>query len=137
MIVGGTGTCGLAILRRSSVALAPRWTTPAQATLIALSIAAAVAAMVYLLIAPAYASGSTVLQVNGPGAIAPLLIPVALAALPALALRLDQRTIACGAVGTLLGVFSFVTGFSIGLLYVPAGSFLVIAATAGLFRTTA
>lgn len=103
-----------------------------QSVLIGLAVVAAVVPGVRLLIAPSYSSGRTLLEVDGPSALVPLIVPIVLTLLPALARRPEARTLTCAALGTFLGVLSFIAGFSIGLFYVPAAAFLVTAGGLGL-----
>ena len=67
---------------------------------------------------------ATPLEVNGPGVLWALAAPVVLAALPVAAnwtaLRTPARVLAAG----LLTGFALITGFSIGLFYLPAAAAL-------------
>ena len=109
--------------------------------------AAIVAAIIstVLLVAPVYASQSTtiggegpttsassrtLLAVNGTSVLIALLLPILLAALPLTAQRHPMRrrvTVTCAA---LLLVFCLVSGFTIGLFYLPA-AFLLFLSTSG------
>ena len=99
--------------------------------LAAVSLGLAVAAAVYLLAWPVYAgigpngaTRATLLQVNGPRVLIPVFFPVLAALLPVIAPRQTMRVIAT----LLLGVFCFLSGFSIGLTYLPAALFMLLAA---------
>src|SRR5688500_13194316 len=75
---------------------------------------------------------ATLLEVNGPGVLLPLVLPIAL---PALALTSGQSRFRRPAfiVGALLlAVFCLVSGFSIGLFYVPAALAMAAAALLSL-----
>jgi hypothetical protein len=63
--------------------------------------------------------------------IAPL-VPVVSTIIPQWARRIESRTIASLSAGTVLMLFCIISGFSIGLLYVPAAAFLIAAAAAGV-----
>ena len=69
------------------------------------------------------------LDMIGPRLFLVLLIPVILAAIPAIVPRNRWGKRAGGTAVVLYGVFCLVTGFSIGLLYVPALLALVLSAT--------
>jgi hypothetical protein len=88
-------------------------------------------AAVFLLVWPVYsgfngrhATHATLLQVNGPRVILPVLFPVFLA-FPPLVFRKQALRIVAAAV---MLAFSFVSGFTIGLFYVPAAIAMLLAA---------
>jgi len=97
----------------------------------AASLGLAIAAAVFLLVWPAY-SGSdgvrtthaTLLAVNGPWAIVPVMFPVLVAVLPFLSRRRALRVVAT----ILLGGFVIISGLSIGLFYLPAAVAMLLAA---------
>ena len=91
--------------------------------LTAASFGLASAAAAFLLVWPVYSgfngrstTHATLLQVNGSWVILPVLFPVFLAFLP-LVFRKQALRITAAAV---MLVFSFLSGFTIGLFYVPA-----------------
>jgi hypothetical protein len=63
---------------------------------------------------------ATLWEVNGPGVLAPLAVPVVLTALPLAASWTPLRTPARVLAAVLLTGFVLVAGFSIGLFYLPA-----------------
>jgi len=93
----------------------------------------ALAAAIFLLVWPVY-SGSdgihtthrTLWQMNGPWVILPVLFPVFLTALP-LVFRFQALRIAAAIV---MIAFSYITGFSIGLVYAPSALVMLLAACA-------
>lgn len=96
-----------------------------------LSFALAIAAVIFLLITPAYTgfdgsrtTHATVLQVNGRQSLIPMLFPVivALAALifPTREVRIFAAVLMCG--------FTLLGAFTIGLLYLPAAIVMLITA---------
>ena len=101
--------------------------------LAAASFVLALGAAVFVLVWPLYAGfgldGSvvkraTLLAVNGAWVLIPVTIPVAIACLPLLFRRRWVRV----TTAILLSVFSFISGFTIGLFYVPAAILLAVAA---------
>ncbi|TDE95834.1 hypothetical protein EXU48_06115 [Occultella glacieicola] len=97
----------------------------------------ACAAIVVLLVLPLYSGTrstpdgteditATLLEVNGPGALVPMLVPVLLTAVPLLVPsgRLPGVTIACAALLVFLMVLG---GATIGLFYAPAAIAAVVA----------
>ena len=97
----------------------------ATTILTALSFSLAMVAALFFLIFPAYSSGATLLQVNGPDALVPLLLPV-IVALVALIPKRVMRIVAA----VLLAEFALIAGFSIGLFYIPAAFTMLLAAFA-------
>lgn len=92
----------------------------------------ALAAAIFLLVGPVYnrldsqnTTHATLLQVNGSWVILPVLFPVFLALLP-LVIRKQAVRIAAA---IFIGAFSFISGFTIGLFYVPAAIILLLAAS--------
>ena len=92
-----------------------------------LSFLLALAATVFWLFAPAYRSGTgatrTLIEVNGSWALALVAFPPAVALLP---LIRRKRWVRVAAAVVLVG-FAFVSGFSVGLPYFPAGIAMVFA----------
>jgi len=95
------------------------------------SLGLASAAAAFLLVWPIYSgfdgrktTHATLLQVNGSWALLPVLFPVFLACLP-LVFRKQALRILAAAV--MLG-FSFISGFTIGVFYVPAAIAMLLAA---------
>jgi hypothetical protein len=95
------------------------------------SLALALAAATFLLVCPVY-SGSdgihtthtTLWQMNGPWVILPVLFPVFLAVLPVV-FRFQALRIAAAFV---MIAFSYITGFSIGLVYAPSAIAMLLPA---------
>jgi hypothetical protein len=88
-----------------------------------LSLALAIAAAVFLLAYPAYSglggvrgTRATLLEVNGEWALVPVLLPVVVALVPVMFPHRVIRIIAA----VVLGGFTALGAFSIGLLYLPA-----------------
>lgn len=99
--------------------------------LAAASFGLALAAAIFLLIWPVYTgfdglrtTHATLLQVNGSRALLPVAFPVIVALLP-LVFRMQAIRISAAIV---IGAFSFIGGFSIGLFYVPAAVAMLLAA---------
>ena len=69
-------------------------------------------------------------EVSGLGVV-PLVVPIVLVGL-ATWVAWRQRTLALGAITLMLGVFCFITGFSIGRAYVPIASVLLVATLVNL-----
>ena len=61
---------------------------------------------------------------NGRGVIAPVMFPVLVALVPLVFRRQAARTIAA----IVMGGFVLITGFSIGVVYLPAGILMLLAA---------
>jgi hypothetical protein len=82
------------------------------------------------------AMSATLLEVNGPRVFIPLVIPVVLAGLGLLAvLRAKRwRLLFVWIAAFLLAVFVLITGFSIGMFYVPAMILSMTAAIVTQFR---
>ena len=98
--------------------------------LTAVSFALAMVAAIYLLVGPLYsvfgqgrATRATLLEVNGSWVVIPVMLPVLIALLP-LVFRKQVIRI-CAAI--VMGLFVFISGFSIGLFYLPAGILLLLA----------
>jgi hypothetical protein len=90
------------------------------------------AAATFLLVWPVYSgfngrntTHAPLLQVNGSWAILPVLFPVFLAFLPVVAFRKQVLRITAAVV---MLAFSFISGFTIGLFYVPAAIAMLLAA---------
>lgn len=86
--------------------------------------ALALAAAIVMLVAPVYASGETLVEANGTGALALVLVPLVVAALP-LASPDRLRGRVAIAVGCLLVLTSLVS--SAGIFFLPAGLALIVA----------
>ena len=94
--------------------------------MVASAFALALLCSLILLVLPVYsgtAGRATLLQVNGPGVLVPLAIPPFITVLPVI---LSQRSVRIGAT-IALGLFCLISGFSIGLFYVPAAVLLLLA----------
>jgi hypothetical protein len=94
----------------------------------ALSLALAIGAAVFLLTFPFYSSldGSrTLIDANGAWVLIPVLLPVLVAAVPCVFRRWVTRVISA----VVLGVFVLISGFTIGLCYLPAAIAMVVAAS--------
>ena len=82
---------------------------------------------------PAYSDGSTIVETNGPGALVPIAIPSALAAVAwagwhAACARGSRAGLRTGDAAVWVMVFfTFITGFSIGLMTVPGTVMLLLA----------
>ena len=74
---------------------------------------------------------ATLVEVNGPRVLRVLAVPVVLAALPLAANWTRLRTAARALAALLLTGFALVTGFSIGLFYLPTAGAMVAAALRG------
>ena len=101
--------------------------------LTAVSLGLAGAASIFLLVGPVYSSfdgerstRSTLLQINGVWAVIPVMIPVLIALMPLIFRNQAVRIIAA----IVMGAFALVSGFSIGLFYLPAGVLMVAACVA-------
>lgn len=88
------------------------------------------AAAIFLLVWPVYSgfdgerpTHSTLLRVNGPWVIVPVMFPVFVAMVPLFVRRQAIRIVAT----IVMGAFVFVTGFSIGTFYVPAAIAMLLA----------
>ena len=98
--------------------------------LTAVSCGLAMAAAIFLLVGPAYSgfdgnrtTHATLVEVNGPWAIIPVMLPVLTALLPLIFHKQAVRIIA----SILIGGFALISGFSIGLFYLPAAITMVLA----------
>lgn len=98
------------------------------------SFALAISAAIFLLVWPVYSgfNGSrpihaTLLQVNGPYVLIPVMFPV-LTALTALLLRKQWVRIVAT---ILIGGFVVIGGFTIGLFYLPAAILMLLASCVG------
>ena len=76
---------------------------------------------------PAVDLNKTLLEVNGWWAVIPLLIPVLIAIGPLIVRKQVMRVIAA----VVMGAFVLVSGFSIGLFYLPACVLMVLANCVG------
>ena len=123
---------------------------PATSTLLAgLALLIALAATAFLLLTPFYTGthtttttvpgqaapppvvetrSATLLEVNGPAVLIPLTIPIALPALALAATSSRFRRLAYAVAAFLLLVFCLLSGFSIGMYYVPASIAMLISA---------
>ena len=97
----------------------------------AASFAFGAAAAAFLLMVPVYVGSypngrmsATLLQVNGPWAIIPVLFPAVLAFLALVFRKRVVRIVAA----ILIGGFTILSGFSIGLFYLPAATAMLLAA---------
>ncbi len=86
--------------------------------------AVALGAAIVLIIAPLYESGKTLVEANGTGSLALILVPLAVAALPLL-VPAQQRFRTAGTSGVVLVLISFVS--SAGIFFLPAAIALVVA----------
>lgn len=75
-------------------------------------------------------SQETLVEVNGPGIYALLLVPIILAALPLISRLVHIPAIGQVAAAGLFLAFVFLTGFSIGLPYLPAAALALLGAAA-------
>lgn len=73
----------------------------------------------------------TLLEVNGPQVLVPLAVPVALAAVPLAFPRSRWRRVIQATAATLVSTFVVITGFSIGMAYLPSAVLLFVAAALG------
>ncbi len=101
--------------------------------LTAISFGLALAAAIFLLVWPVYTgfdgtreTHATLLEINGWGAIAAVGFPVVLALLPLIFPRQAIRIIAA----VIMGGFSIIAGFTIGLFYLPSALVMLLAACA-------
>ena len=94
------------------------------------SLGLALAAAIFLLVWPVYSgfdgvntTHATLLQINGSWAILPVVFPVFLALLPLVFKKHAVHIIAT----VVMSAFSFISGFTIGLFYVPAAIAMLLA----------
>lgn len=73
-------------------------------------------------------AGQTLLEVNGPQVLVPLAVPVALAAAPLAFPYSRWRRVIQATAATLVSTFVVITGFSIGMAYLPSAVLLFAAA---------
>ena len=99
--------------------------------LTSISFLLAMAAAVFLLVWPVYSgfgsegvTHATLVQVNGEWAIIAVMFPVLVAFVPVLVPKQVVRIIAA----FVMGGFALISGFSIGLFYLPAAVLMVLAA---------
>jgi hypothetical protein len=99
--------------------------------LTAISFGLAIAAAVFLLVYPVYSgfdgerpTHSTLLRVNGAWVIVPVMFPVVVAMVPLLIRKQAARIVAT----VVMGTFVLISGFSIGMFYLPAGILMLLAA---------
>jgi formate-dependent nitrite reductase membrane component NrfD len=97
----------------------------------AISFAIAAAAAVFLLVYPVYSgfdgerpTHSTLLRVNGAWVIVPVMFPVVVAMMPLLIRKQAARIVAT----VVMGAFVLISGFSIGMFYLPASVLMLLAA---------
>ena len=102
-----------------------------RARLTAISFGLAVAAAVFLLVWPVYsgfngerATHATLLQINGWWAVVPVMFPVVVALVPVVFRRQVARIVAA----IVMCAFVLISGFSIGMFYLPAGVLMLLAA---------
>jgi hypothetical protein len=98
--------------------------------LIAVSFGLAIAAAAFLLVWPIYSgfdgtrtTHATLLQVNGPRVVVPVVFPILILLFPLIFRRRAVRIIAT----ILIGGFVLVSGFSIGVFYLPAAVTMLLA----------
>jgi len=98
--------------------------------LAAVSLGLAIAATLFLLVWPVYTGSdgsrtirTTLIQMNGPWIIVPVMMPVVVALLPVLFRKQAVRISAA----VVIGAFSFIA-MSIGLFYMPAAIMMLLAA---------
>lgn len=135
-------------LRRGRSAPTPRRGESVAAFVAVLT---AIAALVVLLVVPVYwgrralvrfsSDGqvaerktdmrATLVSVNGPRAMVPLLFPVAVAVLPTLLRRSEERFLIEAIAALVLAAFTIIAGFSIGMFYLPSAASMVLAAFLG------
>ena len=126
IVLSGVAVFALSIPRGERPPVATRIGARVQPTLMSLAILVAVTATALLWVSELPSDDRALL-------IAPL-IPVAITIVPKWAARVETRTIASLSAGTVLFLFCIISGFSIGLLYVPAAACLLAAAMAGVAR---
>jgi len=146
MIIAGLGLTLGSLIREARRPGSSTTGTRSWRLLAALALGSALLASVYFLVVPSYTSVTfsedsagvptnveshqTLLQVNGPAVLLPLAVPVLLAAIPhAFAGRRWSGAIT-SAMAMLLSAFVLVTGFSIGIAYLPSALLLL---SAGMF----
>jgi hypothetical protein len=102
-----------------------------KARLTAVSFWLAMAPAIFLLVWPVYSgfdgrgtTHATLLQVNGAWVIIPVTFPVVIAMLPVLFRKQAVRIIAT----IMMWGFTIISGFSIGLFYLPAAIMMLLAA---------
>lgn len=102
-----------------------------RARLTAISFGLAMTAAVFLLVGPAYSvfdgerhTHRTLLQVTGWWVILPVMFPALVVLVPLLLRKQAVHIVAA----IVLGGFVFISGFSIGLFYLPAGILTLLAA---------
>ncbi|MGA3040262.1 MAG: hypothetical protein ABSF54_05650 [Bryobacteraceae bacterium] len=90
----------------------------------------ALAAAIFLLVWPSYSgfngdqpTHATLLQVNGPYALIPVMFPVLTTLVALLLRRPGVRIVAT----ILIGAFALIGGFTIGLFYLPAAIMMLLA----------
>jgi hypothetical protein len=101
-----------------------------RARLTAISFGLTVVAAVFLLVWPVYFGFSgdrpthaTLLEVNGSWVIIPVMFPVLVAVVPLVFRRQAVRIVAA----VVMGLFVLISGFSVGLFYLPAGVLMLLA----------
>lgn len=128
LVLAGIGVTIAGTLRPASVARPAG--SDVRALLYLAPMAAGLAA-IYLLLVPSYQSvpggRRTILEVNGPSALLPLLVPVLLASVPAVLWPRRASIVLAAGLGTLLAIFCVLAGFSIGMFYLPSAALLVAA----------
>jgi hypothetical protein len=99
--------------------------------LTAIAFGLTVVAAIYLLVGPAYrvvgngvVTHRTLIQVNGRWAVVPVMFPVLVSLIPLVVRRQWVRIVAA----IVMGGFVFISGFSIGMFYLPAGILMLLAA---------
>ncbi len=102
----------------------------------------AIALLIGALLLPVYSSGSTLIEVNGPGVLVPVGVPALVAVLVGLALHRKcvhgsrSSGYVAGVLVGLLGAFCLVSMFSIGVFVLPVAMLLTLAATLTPFPET-
>jgi len=99
--------------------------------LTAISFSLAMAVAIFLLVWPVYSgfdgerpTHSTLLHVNGAWVIVPVMFPVLVTLVPLVVRKQVVRIIAT----VVMGAFVLISGFSIGMFYLPAGILMLLAA---------
>ncbi len=96
-----------------------------------MSFGLAIAAALFLLVWPVYSgfdgerpTHSTLMHVNGPWVIVPVMFPVLVVLVPLVVRRKWSRIVAA----IVIGAFVLISGFSIGMFYLPAAIAMLLAA---------
>jgi len=104
------------------------------AQLTAVAFGLAVAAAIFLLVWPVYTgfederpTHATLRQVNGRWVIVPVMFPVLVSLVPLVLRKQAVRIVAA----IVIGLFVLISGFSIGMFYLPAAVLMLLAAWVG------